>query len=134
MSKSFLLLPLLSAGWYVMFSGTVYAQVINPVSSQVSTKIPNIAGNWKMSISGDGDNKAATCTLIQKGNALTGTFRGQMGDLPIVGTVTNDKKLNFTVKFMMGSLKFAGTVDGQTMQGIVDLPMGQGQKNWTATK
>jgi hypothetical protein len=28
-----------------------------------------------MSISGDGDNKAATCTLIQTDNALTGTFR-----------------------------------------------------------
>ncbi|WP_310481299.1 hypothetical protein [Chamaesiphon sp. VAR_48_metabat_403] len=111
-----------------MFSSFAFAQIPHPVSQQ----IPNIEGTWKMSILGE--NRSATCTLIQKGNALTGTFRGQMGDLPLTGTVTTDRKMAFSAKFIFGTLKFAGMVKGQTMEGIVDLPMGRGRKNWTATK
>jgi hypothetical protein len=136
MSKFLLLL--LCIGSPILFSSIAFTQVVNPasnrISKQTSTQVPNIAGDWKMSIAGDGDNKSATCVLIQTGNILTGTFKGPMGDLPISGTVTNDKKLTFSAKFMMGSLKFAGTIDGKTMKGIVDLPMGRGRKSWTANK
>ncbi len=97
-----------------------------------SQQVPNVSGNWKMSIIGE--NRAANCTLIQKGNVLTGTFSGQMGDLPVTGTVTNDKKVVFSAKFIMGTLKFSGQVDGKNMKGIVDLPMGRGRKNWIANK
>ncbi len=127
MSKSFLLF-LLGSGSSILFSSFAFAQIPHPVSQQ----IPNIEGTWKMSILGE--NRSATCTLIQKGNALTGTFRGQMGDLPLTGTVTTDRKMAFSAKFIFGTLKFAGMVKGQTMEGIVDLPMGRGRKNWTATK
>jgi hypothetical protein len=127
MSKSFRLF-LLGSGSSILFSSSAFAQASTPASEQ----IPNIAGTWKMSILGE--NRSATCTLIQKGQVLTGTFRGQMGDLPLTGTGTTDKKMAFSTKFMFGTLNFAGTVDGQTMKGIVDLPMGRGRKNWTATK
>jgi hypothetical protein len=99
----------------------------------MSNPIPNIAGEWKMSLSGDGD-KSAMCTLIQSGNVLTGTFRGPLGHLPISGAIINDGKIAFSAKFLMGSLKFFGIVDGETMNGLVDFPMGKGQKNWTAIK
>ncbi len=100
-------------------------------SSVAVAQVPNIEGNWKMSISGE--NLSPTYTLIQKGNTLTGTFRAPMGDLPLTGTITNDKKVNFSAKAGGMSLKFAGTVDGKTMKGVADIPM-QGRKNWTATK
>ncbi len=100
----------------------------------MSNLILNIEGNWKMSISGDGDNKSAICTLIQEGNALTGTFRGPMGNLPLAGTLTNDGNLSFTAKFIMGNLKFSGTVDGEMMNGFVDFPIGKGRKSWTGIK
>jgi hypothetical protein len=99
----------------------------------MSKVIPNIEGDWKMTLAGDGD-KSAICTLIQAGNALTGTFRGPLGHLPIDGSITNDDKITFSAKFLMGSLKFVGTVDGENMYGVVDFPMGKGQKNWTAIK
>ncbi len=99
----------------------------------MSNSIPNIQGNWKMSLGGDED-KVAICTLIQSDNALIGTFKGSMGDLSLTGAVSNDAKIAFVAKFIMGNLKFAGIVDGETMSGIVDFPMGKGQKNWTATK
>jgi hypothetical protein len=127
MSKSFLLF-LLGSGSSIFFSSNAFAQV----STLSAQHIPNIAGTWKMSILGE--NRSATCTLIQKGQALTGTFRGQMGDLPITGTITTSKKMTFSAKSMFGTLNFAGTVEGQTMKGIVDLPMGRGRKNWTASK
>jgi hypothetical protein len=118
MSKS---LPVifLSSISSILFFGVAVAQV------------PNVTGEWKMTIIGE--DISPTYTLIQKGNALTGTFRAPLGNLPLTGTVTKDKKVNFSAKFGGGSLKFAGTIDGKTMKGVADLPM-KGRKNWTATK
>jgi hypothetical protein len=139
MSKKFMMC-LIGSISLVLFSSVTYAQsperlpqqIPSQVSPQVPNSIPNIEGKWKMSISGE--NRSTTCTLIQKGNVLTGTFRGQMGDLPLTGTVTNDRKMAFTAKFGGMSIKFSGTVEGKAMKGLVDLPMGRGRKNWTATK
>ncbi len=99
----------------------------------MSKVIPSIAGEWKMALAGDED-KSAMCTLIQSGTALTGTFRGPLGHLPITGAITRDGKITFAAKFLMGSLKFLGLVNGENMHGVVDFPMGKGQKNWTAIK
>jgi hypothetical protein len=124
----------------ILFSRVAYAQspeqfpqqIPNQVPARVSSPMPNIEGKWKMSISGE--NRSTTCTLIQKGNVLTGKFRGEIGDLPLTGTITNDRKMAFTARFGGMSIKFSGMVEGKTMKGIVDLPMGRGRKNWTATK
>ncbi len=127
MSKSFSLLFLGSISSIVL-SSMASAQAPNVLIANAT--VPNVEGTWKMSK--NGDNIAPTYTLIQKGNALTGTFKGPMGNLPLTGTVTNDKKVTFSVKFRGMSLKFAGTVDGQIMKGVADTP--RGRKNWTATK
>jgi hypothetical protein len=94
-------------------------------------QVPNIEGDWKMSIIGE--DISPTYTLIQKGNAVTGTFRAPLGNLPLTGTVTKDKKVNFSAKFGGGNLKFVGTINGKTMKGVAEIPM-KGRKNWTATK
>jgi hypothetical protein len=118
MSKSFLPLLLGSASW-IMLSGVALAQT------------PNVDGNWTIKLAGQ--NRSATLTLVQKGNALTGTFNGERGKLPVTGTVTDDNKVTFSGKSFVGSLRFAGTVEGKTMKGTVDLPLGRGRQNWTAT-
>jgi hypothetical protein len=92
--------------------------------------IPNVAGNWKMSLEGTG--MSASYTLIQNGNELSGTFRGPRGDGQLTGTVSDDKKVTFSVDMGGRSLEFAGTVEGGTMEGFADTPMGR--KNWTAIK
>jgi hypothetical protein len=99
-------------------------------SSVAFTPAPNIEGNWKMSVIGE--NLSPTYTLIQSGNALTGTFRAPLGDFPLTGTVKGNK-VSFSAKFRGKSLDFAGTVNGETMKGIADIPM-KGRRNWTATK
>jgi hypothetical protein len=133
--------PILSIaiGLAVFYPSFAFAQVIDSpkqtvrqrVPSQASAKIPNIAGDWKMSISSE--SLAPTYTLIQTGDRLTGTFRAPMGDLPLTGTITKDNKVDFSAKAGGMNLKFVGTVDGKTMKGVADLPM-KGRKNWTATK
>ncbi len=100
--------------------------------SQISAKIPNIQGEWKMSIIGE--NLSSTYSLIQKGTVLTGTFRAPLGTFPITGTIAKDNKINFSAKVGGGmNLKFVGTVDGKTMKGVADIPM-KGRRNWTATQ
>jgi hypothetical protein len=107
--------------------------VLSILASNVAfAQMPNIEGDWKMSIAGE-QNLAPTYTLIQKGNALTGTFRAPMGDLPLTGTITKDNKVNFSAQAGGMNLKFVGTVNGKTMKGVADFPM-KGRKNWTATK
>jgi hypothetical protein len=95
-------------------------------------QMANIEGDWKMSVAGE-KSLAPTYTLIQKGNALTGTFRAPMGDLPLTGTITKDNKVTFSAQSGGMNLKFVGTVNGKTMKGVADFPM-KGRKNWTATK
>jgi hypothetical protein len=128
------------SGSSILLTGIACAQVTAPPKetvcerspSQVSAQVPNIQGEWKMSIIGE--NLSSTYLLIQKGTVLTGTFRAPMGNFPLTGTITKDNKINFSAKAGGGmNLKFAGTVDGKTMKGVADLPM-KGRRNWTATK
>jgi phosphatidate phosphatase APP1 len=122
MSKSF---PVL------LLSSISSILVANVAVTQAPSQVPNIEGNWKMSIIGE--DFAPTYTLVQKGNNLTGTFRAPIGNLPITGTVTKDKKFTFAAKSGGMSLNFVGTVDGTKMKGVADIPM-KGRKNWTATR
>jgi hypothetical protein len=100
-------------------------------ATATDTKTPNITGTWKVLLS-EAD-KTATYIFTQKGNALTGTMKGlPFGDMPITGTIANDGKLSFSGKMRGMKFSFAGTLAGQTMKGIADLPIGR--KTWTATK
>jgi hypothetical protein len=128
------------SGSSILLTSIVCAQVIAPQKetaierspSQVSGQVPNIQGEWKMSIIGE--NLSSTYSLIQKGTVLTGTFRAPMGNFPLTGTIAKDNKINFSTKVGGGmNLKFVGTVDGRTMKGVADIPM-KGRRNWTATK
>jgi hypothetical protein len=137
MSKSLLLLlasvsPLLLFDVAAAKTPQLKATVAQaPDTSATNTKIPNVAGTWKVLLSEEG--KTATYIFTQKGNALTGTMKGlPFGDLPIAGTIANDGKLSFSGKMQGMKFSFAGTLAGQTMKGTADLPIGR--KNWTATK
>jgi hypothetical protein len=139
MSRFFPLLSI-AIGLSIFYPDFAFAQVIDSsketvrdrIPSPISAQIPNIQGEWKMSIIGE--NLSSTYLLIQKGNVITGTFRAPLGTFPITGTITKDNKINFSAKAGGGmNLKFVGTVDGKTMKGVADLPM-KGRRNWTATQ
>jgi hypothetical protein len=115
MSRILLVLGSVSS---ILFSNVALAQT------------PSIAGNWKMSFTGENINP--TYTIIQRGSTLTGTFRSPVGELPLTGIVKGNK-INFSAKIKGRSVNFVGTVDGETMNGVADLPM-KGRRNWTASK
>ena len=118
-----------------MFSSVAFAQEANPIpSTNCQAKFPPefliqfriLKVNGKCQLAGE--NRSTTCTLVQKGNVLTGKFRGEMGDLPLTGTITKDRKMAFTARFGGMSLKFAGTVDGKTIEGYCRSTDGAGAK------
>ncbi len=111
----------------LLFIGSISSVLFSNVAL---AQAPSVEGDWKMSVIGE--NLSPTYTLIQRGNTLTGTFRAPLGNFPLTGTVKRNK-VSFSAKFGSRSLNFAGTVDGETMKGVADIPQ-KGRKNWTATK
>jgi hypothetical protein len=109
----------------------VFASISSFLFSNVAlAQAPSIDGNWKMSFTGENINP--TYTLIQRGTSLTGTFRAPIGEFPLTGIVKGNK-INFSAKFKGKSLNFAGTINGETMSGVADIPI-KGRRNWTASK
>jgi hypothetical protein len=132
MSNAFSLL-LVGSISLIALSSSAIAQTPSAKSPSVkpaSTQAPNVDGTWKVAVVGE--NFAPIITFVQKGNTLTGTLQGPMGDLPLTGTIANDKKIAFVAKFKTMSLKFAGIADGKMIKGTADLP--RGRKNFTATR
>jgi hypothetical protein len=133
MLKSSSLLLLGSISLITLSSGAI-AQAPSakvPNTKAANTQTPNVTGAWKVSLGEEG--RTATYVFSQKGNELTGTMKGlPFGDMPIAGTIAKDGKLSFSGNMRGMKFSFAGTLTGQTMKGIADLPIGR--KNWTATK
>ena len=74
--------------------------------------------------------------LVQKGEALSGNYRGQLGEAQVTGAVKGDEVIiEYKVDGPAGSLevKYTGKTDGKTMSGKVSL--GQlGDGTFTGTK
>lgn len=90
----------------------------------------NVTGEWLMTVQTDQGSGSPTFILEQKGTAVTGSYKGQLGEAPVTGTVTGDEvKLTYKVNAQGFELEvvYAGTVTGDTMSGSVDLgPVGKG--------
>ncbi|MGB9510340.1 MAG: hypothetical protein WBU20_01530 [Candidatus Acidiferrum sp.] len=77
----------------------------------------NVAGNWKISVSGDAGSAEQTIILKQDGSKITGTFKGPRQSGPLQGTVDGNK-ISFHVATRV-PLDYQGTVDGDTMNGTM---------------
>jgi hypothetical protein len=90
----------------------------------------NIAGTWKVSVSGAAGSAEQTLVLKQDGSKITGTFKGPRQSGPLEGTV-DGKNISFHVSTRV-PLDYQGTVDGDTMKGTMK---GNGKTgDWTATR
>jgi hypothetical protein len=90
----------------------------------------NVAGTWKVSVSGDAGSAEQTIVLKQDGSKITGTFKGPRQSGPLEGTV-DGKNISFHVATRV-PLDYKGTVDGDTMKGTMT---GNGKTgDWTATR
>jgi hypothetical protein len=90
----------------------------------------NVAGEWDFTVETQAGTGSPHFSLKQDGTAVTGTYKGQLGEAPVTGTVKgNELTLNFKVSAQGADLAitYSGTVEGDTIKGKVSLgDMGEG--------
>jgi hypothetical protein len=90
----------------------------------------NVAGTWKVSVSGGAGSAEQTIVLKQEGNKIAGSFKGPRQSGPLEGTV-DGKNISFHVSTRV-PLDYKGTVDGNSMKGTMT---GNGKTgDWTAAR
>ena len=96
----------------------------------------NVTGTWNMTTETQRGTRNASMVLTQSGENVTGTYKGQRGDLPISGTIKgNALNLSYKLEIQGNELevKYVGTVSGDSMSGTV--AMGQaGEGKFTGKK
>jgi hypothetical protein len=84
----------------------------------------DVTGTWTMMVETQAGSGSPTFTLTQKGEAITGTYKGQLGEAPVTGTLKgSDLLLEFKVDLQGQSLTvtYTGKVDGNSASGTVQL-------------
>ena len=90
----------------------------------------NVAGTWKVSVTGGAGSAKQTIVIQQDGNKISGTFKGPRQTATIDGTV-DGSNIQFHVKGKI-PLDYTGTVDGDSMKGTLT---GKGKKgDWVAAR
>ena len=80
------------------------------------------AGTWIMTVKSSLGNGTPSFMPEQNGDKVTGTYKGQLGEQPVMGTVTGNEVM---IKYSGASqgvsldVTYAGTVDGNMMSGKV---------------
>ena len=90
----------------------------------------NVTGTWTMAVETQAGTGSPTFILKQEGTAVTGSYKGQLGEAPVTGTVKgNELTLNYKVNAQGTDLSvtYTGTVDGSNIKGKVSLgELGEG--------
>jgi hypothetical protein len=90
----------------------------------------NVTGTWNMAVETQAGTGTPVFTLKQEGTAVTGQYKGQLGEAPVTGTVKGDElTLNYKVNVQGTDLSvtYSGTVTGDTIKGKVSLgELGEG--------
>lgn len=90
----------------------------------------NVAGEWDMAVETPAGTGTPHFSLKQDGATVTGTYKGQLGEAPVNGTVKgNELSMSFKVNAqgMDLTITYVGTVDGSAIKGKVTLgDMGEG--------
>jgi hypothetical protein len=96
----------------------------------------DVTGTWIMAVETGAGSGSPTFILVQKGEALSGSYKGMLGEAPVTGTVKGDE---VTIEYKVDgqgqtlAVKYSGKTDGKTMSGKVSL--GQlGEGTFTGTK
>lgn len=114
-----------------MSNRRVWGYVVSVVSillSIVATAIggqQDVTGTWKVTVESQAGTGNPTVVLKQEGEKLSGTYKGQLGEAPLQGTLKgNDITFSFKVNVQGQDLQvdYIGTVEGgKTMKGKVKL-------------
>ena len=93
----------------------------------------DITGKWTFNVDLGGQSGSPKFTFQQKGETLTGTYSGQLGESTLKGTVTGDK-VAFQFETSGIVVAYTGTIISDAeMMGKADYG-GQAEGTWTAKK
>lgn len=94
----------------------------------------DVTGTWSAAVMLDAGSGTATFVFEQKGETLSGTYSGVLGQAKVAGTVTGDQVEWTFDGGPAGKVTFKGTLDGATkMKGATEY--GQlGKGTFTAEK
>jgi hypothetical protein len=81
------------------------------------------SGKWIVTVRMPGHTVSEEWTIQQKGTAITGTAKGERGELPVSGTLEGGF-FRVTVKDGDKQYKVRATVDGGAMDGSITLGVG----------
>jgi hypothetical protein len=89
------------------------------ISVQAQTAI-NVSGTWNISVQTDAGSGTPIFVLKQQGENITGTYRGQLGEAPITGTLKGNV---IHIEFAIDGNKivYDGTATATEMEGSVNL-------------
>lgn len=83
----------------------------------------DVTGAWGVTVETEAGSGNPSFTFKQEGEKLTGHYKGLLGEADLTGTVKGDK-IDFSFKVsgqVDGVVTYAGTTDGKTMKGKVNL-------------
>jgi hypothetical protein len=90
----------------------------------------NVTGTWNMTVESSFGSGTPVFVLTQSGSDVTGSYKGQLGEAPVKGTLKGtaiELKYTINAQGMELAVTYAGTVEGDTMKGKVSYgDMGEG--------
>jgi len=119
-----------------IFRNTVMLCLVALFGAMAPAHAADITGTWLMAVKFGEINGTPTFTLAQHDGKVTGTFKGQLGDANVTGTVTgNAIMLSFKTERQGQDLDviYTGTVDGDSMSGKVEF-VGAGEGTFTGKR
>jgi hypothetical protein len=111
---------------------TLYAFAL----AQSETGSSSAAGDWDVALNTPGGVRNLKVTFKIEGEKLTGSIKGERGDLPIEGSAKGKEiKFSYTIKYMDNDLliTMTGNLEGDTIKGAVDFN-GFAQDEWSAKR
>lgn len=102
----------------------VAARTAAPAARPSGTSAIDITGTWALQVVTDAGTRTPTAVLKQDGEALSGTYKSQLGEAPITGKI-KDKEFTFQTTLTLEgnaiTLVYTGTVDGSSLSGRVSV-------------
>jgi hypothetical protein len=82
----------------------------------------DVSGSWTFAVETPAGSGTPTMTFKQDGGKLTGQYVGQLGEAPLAGTLEGtaiEFTINLTLEGNAVSIRYAGTVEKDSMKGTV---------------
>ena len=96
----------------------------------------DVTGTWESLVESPQGNLASTANYKQEGETLTGTHVGQMGEVPLKGTVKGNViayTITVDAQGQQFTITYTGKIDGDTITGTAEFG-GMGSATWTVKR